>query len=390
VRTCKHIRKLRGDAAEEARIQSAEPLKPMKPDGSEAEELPVLLAHVWDGEADPTGWWMSEKLDGVRAYWDGKQFLSRKNNIFYAPDWFLNGMPSHPLDGELWIARKQFDRTSGLVRRQDQPAEWKEIRYLVFDAPDAKGSFEDRMKFLRDLASSWKAQFAAVHDHAVCTGPDHLVSELDRVTGLGGEGLMLRKPGSSYERTRSTTLLKVKRFLDAEAVVTGYEAGAGRHKGRLGALRARFGNGVEFKIGTGLKDKERENPPAVGSIVTVKYQELTKDGIPRFPVFAGLRPDGFPAAAPPTRKPEAKQPLAAPASAVSPQTKRYFECIEAGASKFWEVWIDGTDVVTRWGRIGGNGRETRKSFPSEARAKAEYDKLLADKAAGGYVEKKRP
>src|SRR5436190_15446789 len=155
-RTCKHLRKLRGDAAEEARIQSALPPRPLKPDGTEeAAELPVLLAHVWSGEEDPTGWWMSEKLDGVRAYWNGKQFLSRKNNIFYAPEWFTDGLPSHPLDGELWIARKQFDRTSGIVRRQDKPEIWGEVKYLIFDAPEAKGPFEDRMKFLADLTGSW-------------------------------------------------------------------------------------------------------------------------------------------------------------------------------------------------------------------------------------------
>ena len=298
-RTCKHIRKLRGDAAEEARINSAGPLQPLKPAGAtEDAELPILLAHVWSDEHDPTNWWMSEKLDGVRAYWDGKQFLSRNNNIFYAPDWFAAGLPAHALDGELWIDRKQFDRTSGLVRRQDKPAEWREVKYLVFDAPDARGPFEDRMKYLREGFGGWKAPFAALHEHAVCKGFDHLFAELDRVTGLGGEGLMLRKPGSPYERSRSMSLLKVKKFLDAEAVVLGYEAGAGRHKGRVGALLARLGNGKEFKVGTGLKDKEREAPPAVGSIIAVKYQELTKDGVPRFPVYAGLRPDGYPNAAP--------------------------------------------------------------------------------------------
>jgi DNA ligase-1 len=439
VRTCKHIRKLRGDAAEEARIQSAEPLKPLKPEGAEdVVELPVLLAHVWDGELDPTGWWMSEKLDGVRAYWDGKQFLSRKNNIFYAPDWFTDGLPRHPLDGELWIARKQFDRTSGLVRRQDKPDTWKEVRYLVFDAPDARGPFEDRMKFLTDVSGKWKAKFAALHEHVVCNGIDHLVTELDRVTALGGEGVMLRKPGSTYERTRSTTLLKVKKFLDAEAVVIGYEAGLGRHKGRVGALMARFGNGKEFKVGTGLKDRERENPPAVGSIINVKYQELTKDGIPRFPVYVGLRPEGNPNAAPPTRKNQrsevrdqrsedrgqksedtgrksktkgqkdaavpltsdlcpltsANEPtpvfLSSGGSKMAATPKRYFEFVDGTSNKFWEIWMDGKDVTTQWGKIGTNGQTKTKTFADEAKAKKEYDKLLAEKTGKGYVEKQRP
>ena len=286
-RTCKHLRRLRGDAAEEKRIETAEPLKALKPEGSEdVEKVPLLLAHVWNEEEhDPTGWWMSEKLDGVRAYWDGKQFLSRNNNIFYTPAWFAAGLPPHALDGELWIARKKFDFTSGLVRQQSQSDDWKQVRYVIFDAPDAPGPFEERLRFLSDGMRTWQAAYALVHEHVVCTGVDHLVAELDRVTRLGGEGLMLRKPGSAYERTRSTTLLKVKTFLDAEAVVIGYEAGAGRHKGRVGALVARFGNGKEFKVGTGLKDKERDHPPALGSVITVKYQELTKDGIPRFPVY---------------------------------------------------------------------------------------------------------
>src|SRR5215211_7027624 len=150
-RTCKHIRKLRGDAAEELRLAGAGPLKPLKPEGAEdVKELPILLAHVWTDEHDPTGWWMSEKLDGVRAYWDGKQFVSRQGNLYHAPDWFVDGLPSVPLDGELWVARKAFQRTVGIVRRQDKPDLWKEVKFLVFDAPAVKDPFERRLEFLAD------------------------------------------------------------------------------------------------------------------------------------------------------------------------------------------------------------------------------------------------
>jgi DNA ligase-1 len=396
-RTCKHIRKLRGDAAEELRLATAGPLQPLKPAGAEdVKDLPVLLANVWTDADDPAGWWMSEKLDGVRAYWDGRQFLSRRNNIYYAPDWFTAGLPSHPLDGELWVARKAFDRASEIVRSQGTPDRWADLKYLVFDAPDAPGPFEDRMKFLTDNVGGWNNRFAAVHPHTLCTGVDHLLGELDRVVALGGEGLMLRKPKSAYERARSATLLKVKKFIDAEVVVTDYEAGKGRHKGRLGALWVRLSNGKECKVGTGLKDKDRDNPPAKGSIVTVKYQELTPDGLLRFPVYVGPRPEGNPTAPLPTRKPAATAivpaPVGAPAvpAAAPTATKRYFECVEGGASKFWEVWTDGTDVVTRWGAIGTPGREKRKSFPDAGKAKKEYDKLLADKTGKGYAEKPRP
>ena len=91
---------------------------------------------------------MSEKLDGVRAYWDGRQFLSRLGNRYHAPDWFTAGLPDVPLDGELWIGRKKFQRTVSIVRRQDRSEHWKEVRFLVFDAPASGGPFEERLAFL--------------------------------------------------------------------------------------------------------------------------------------------------------------------------------------------------------------------------------------------------
>src|SRR6478736_2646742 len=156
-RTCKHLRKLRGDAAEEARLGGVLPQRPAKADGDEETGPPLLLAESWDNAADLSGWWMSEKLDGVRAYWDGKQFLSRQGNLFHAPDWFVEGLPTVPLDGELWIDRKKFQRTVGIVRRQDKPDIWKEVKFLVFDAPAAGGPFEDRLGFLKDGIRGWKA-----------------------------------------------------------------------------------------------------------------------------------------------------------------------------------------------------------------------------------------
>src|SRR6266446_4245326 len=163
-RTCKHLRKLRGDAAEEARLGSVLPAKPKTVAGA-AQAPPLLLAESWDCATDPTGWWLSEKLDGVRAYWDGKQFLSRLGNLFHAPAWFLAGLPDVPLDGELWIDRKKFQRTVSIVRRQDKNDLWNEVRFLVFDAPAAGGGFEDRLAFLKDALAKGTAKFASQHAH---------------------------------------------------------------------------------------------------------------------------------------------------------------------------------------------------------------------------------
>ena len=292
-RTCKHLRKLRGDAAEEARIGGALPQRPIKAkaEGDEESGPPLLLAMSWDNAADLSGWWMSEKLDGVRAFWDGKQFLSRQGNLFHAPDWFIEGLPDQSLDGELWIDRKKFQRTVSIVRRQDKNDLWKEVRFLVFDAPAAQGGFEDRFKLVEELLARKIAKYAVAHDQQVCKDVACLRAELARIEALGGEGLMLREPGSKYEAGRSSTLLKVKNFRDAEAIVIGHQAGAGKHKGRLGALLVRLPDGTEFSVGTGFSDKERTSPPPVGETITFRYQELSEGGVPRFPSYVGVRSD---------------------------------------------------------------------------------------------------
>src|SRR5438067_1203273 len=283
-RTCKHLRKLRGEAAEEARLGSALPAPVRARTGGGDRTAPaLLLAERWDNVLDPTGWWLSEKLDGVRAYWDGTQFWSRLGNPFHAPDWFVAGLPGEPLDGELWIGRKQFQRTVSVVRRQDKSEHWQQVRYVVFDAPKLDKEFEKRLAFVRECLTSDRPPYAVPHDHRRCQSLDHLRSELDRLEALRGEGLMLRRAGSRYESGRSSTLLKVKRFHDAEARVLQHVGGAGRHKGRLGALLVELPGGTTFSVGTGLPDAQREQPPPVGSLITVRYQELSEAGVPRFP-----------------------------------------------------------------------------------------------------------
>jgi DNA ligase 1 len=283
-RTCKHLRAYRGDEAERQRLGDALPQKPQKRASEAASAGPeLLLAHTWQNDVDLSDWWMSEKLDGVRAWWDGRQFISRQGNIYHAPDFFVAGLPEVPLDGELWLGRKAFQRCVSIVRRQDKSDLWKSIRFLVFDLPTAGGPFEQRLDQLKDCLASHGCEFAQLHAHERCRGVDHLREELARVESLGGEGLMLRQPASLYEAGRSTTLYKVKTFRDAEARVVDHLPGTGRHKGRLGALQVELPDGTSFAIGTGFSDAQRENPPAVGSTVTFRYQELSDRGVPRFP-----------------------------------------------------------------------------------------------------------
>jgi DNA ligase-1 len=274
-----------------AKAATPKAAKPAKRATGEAVPPPVLLAHVWENDVDLSGWWMSEKLDGVRAYWDGRRFVSRLGNEYIAPDWFVAGLPSTPLDGELWVGRKQFQRCVSIVRRQEAHAEWREVRYLIFDAPAHDGAFEERLQHIKDTLARHKPPYAQYHPHEVCRDTEHMRGELRRVEALGGEGLMMRRPRSRYEVGRSHSLLKVKSFHDAEARVIGHQPGTGKHKGRLGALLVEMPNGTQFAVGTGLSDAERSHPPAIGSIITYRYQELSDGGVPRFPSYVGVRHD---------------------------------------------------------------------------------------------------
>ena len=249
----------------------------------------LLLANVWNPSIDPTGWWISEKYDGLRGYWDGQKLRSRNGTPIYAPDYFLAELPKDiELDGELWIGRGQFEETLSTVLSQTPGDRWKRVHFMVFDAPKAKGTFEERMKFLAATLPG-QNQFVKPVPQYLCKGTAHLLAERDRVVGLGGEGLMLRKPESEYETRRSPTLLKVKPQDDAEATVIAHVPGKGKFAGKLGSLRVRTPDGGEFSIGTGFTDVQRTSPPPIGTVVTFRFRGLTAKGLPRFPSFLRVR-----------------------------------------------------------------------------------------------------
>lgn len=248
----------------------------------------VLLAKNWSPDIDPKGYFLSEKLDGLRATWDGKNFVSRLNNIFPAPEFFKKQMPRDVvLDGELWLDRGSFEETSSIVRCGSLDKGWHKLIYMVFDAPSTKYRFETRLDYARKTVQASKVCRAV--DHVECDGKDHLFKALDNVIKVGGEGLMLRRPGSLYEYKRSSTLLKVKKFFDEEAVVIGYAPGKGKYTGVLGALVCKLDSGIQFEIGTGFTDFQRANPPKIGSFITFKHLGLMKSNTPRNSVFIRVR-----------------------------------------------------------------------------------------------------
>ncbi|EKE17958.1 MAG: hypothetical protein ACD_10C00192G0001, partial [uncultured bacterium] len=116
-----------------------------------------------------------------------------------------------------------------------------------------------------------------------------LQKRLKAVVKAGGEGLMLHRADAAYETGRSDTLLKLKPWADAEAIVVAHQPGKGKYAGMLGALRVRSADGREFSLGSGLSDEERRHPPALGSEVTYRYRDLTNKGMPRFASFLRIR-----------------------------------------------------------------------------------------------------
>ena len=399
-RTCKHLRAYLGNDEETQRVGSAAPQRSaatIKKDTAAAEGKapPLLLAHKWETDNDPTGWWMSEKLDGIRAYWDGESFTSRLGNKFFAPDWFISDLPADTLDGELWVGRKMFQKTTSIVRSGAGSDEWKAVTYVVFDAPEAKGGFEDRLKHIEKVMTRAKAPHARFLEHAQCRGIDHLKEELARVEALGGEGLMLRQPGSKYIAGRSNTLLKVKTFHDSEARVIGHAPGTGKHKGRLGALIVQLPDGVQFNVGTGFSDAEREAPPAIGAVITFRYQELSNDGVPRFPSYVGERLDVELPKPKPKAKVKAPEPVVVEADEdedvadeevadTKPAVDFKVRLVHDEENKFWEIEVRGSTYYTRFGKLGSPGQTRVTDMGSASAAKTDADKRAMQKRREGY------
>lgn len=258
------------------------PVHPAPPD--------LLLAEVMPPGLDPAAYLVSEKFDGVRAYWDGRALWFRGGGRIPAPAWFLERLPPVPLDGELWMGRGRFEELSGEVRREQPRDEaWRQIRYLIFELPGAPGPFEARARAIEALVArvGWP-QLEAVAQTRV-KDRSELQARLQAVLKAGGEGLMLHRADAPYVTGRSDALLKLKPLLDAEAVVVGHLPGKGRLAGLVGALEVETPEGRRFRIGSGLTDVLRRDPPPLGATITYTYRGLTRTGLPRFPAYLRLR-----------------------------------------------------------------------------------------------------
>jgi DNA ligase 1 len=251
---------------------------------------PVMLANVYHSGIALGDYWVSEKYDGVRGYWDGEKLRTRSGAVIAAPAWFTANWPRTPMDGELWAGRGQFELASGTIRQQPANDEaWRHIRYMVFDVPGQPGTFDQRIPALQRVVSGLDLPWVQVVRQFKVADETELKRHLDDVVQGGGEGLVLHRGASLYHAGRNDDMLKLKPYDDAEAKVVGYAPGKGKYEGMMGALLVERPDGMRFRIGTGFTDAQRRDPPPVGSLVTYRYQGVTSGGKPRFARFMRVR-----------------------------------------------------------------------------------------------------
>jgi DNA ligase-1 len=249
-----------------------------------APALPLL--GVWSDTLDPSAFLVSEKYDGVRGVWDGTALRHRSGRPIPAPAWFTEQLPRTPLDGELWLGRGRFDALSVIVRRERPvDAEWRRVRYMVFELPGAPDSFAQRARGIERVVRQSASPHLVAVDQAVVADRESLRQRLALTVAQGGEGLVLHRAAAPYSTGRSDALLKLKPALDTEATVVAHHGGKGKYAGLLGALEVRTPAGRQFLIGSGLSDAQRREPPPVGSTITYRYRDITSTGLPRFASF---------------------------------------------------------------------------------------------------------
>ncbi|WP_394755536.1 DNA ligase [Rhodoferax sp.] len=256
-----------------------------------ASAQPALMhARWWQGGQAPSAFLVSEKLDGVRAFWDGQGLRFRSGRPITAPDWFTASLPKTALDGELWLGRGRFDELSGIVRhRVPVEADWRAVRYMIFDLPGATDAFADRARQINQLALEARPPWLQAVAQQRVPDAAALQNLLTQTVNAGGEGLVLHRANALWSPGRSDALLKLKPVPDEEARVVAHLPGKGRHQGRMGALLLELSSGQRFALGTGFTDAQRADPPSVGTVVTYRYRDRTPKGLPKFASFLRVR-----------------------------------------------------------------------------------------------------
>ena len=247
-------------------------------------------AKTYPAVNDISNYWLSEKLDGIRGYWDGARLITRQGKVINSPVWFTKNWPKTAMDGELWIARNYFQQTLSCIKKESKHKPcWRKIRFMIFDLPHNRQTFTERIVKMKTLTTETNSPYLTMIKQFKVTNPTELAIKLNTISENKGEGLMLHLGSAYYHVGRTANIMKLKKHQDSEAEVIAHLAGKGKYQGMLGAIRVKMADGVTFKIGSGFSDYERANPPPIGSIITFQYNGTTLAGIPRFARFYRIR-----------------------------------------------------------------------------------------------------
>ena len=230
---------------------------------------------------------MSEKLDGIRGYWDGKKLYTKNGNLIHTPKYFTKNFPPFELDGELWTKRDDFENIQNIVLDKAPSKDWKKITYNIFEVPNTKGDFLTRLKKAKEWFVKHPNEKVNIIKQIKCKDEEELNSFLEKIIDQKGEGVIVKDPTTPYHTGRSPHILKVKKFLDMEGKVIGYNYRD--DKKTIKSLQIELENKIVFNLGTGLSEKERLSPPKIGDMVTFKYYGFTKKGKPKFAGFLRIR-----------------------------------------------------------------------------------------------------
>jgi DNA ligase-1 len=243
------------------------------------------------------------KLDGIRAYYSQGILRTRSGKVIDSVPHITNALGTFPgdfegFDGELYTDELPFDAIAGIVNRTVNMADASKIKFHVFDVM-SNDSFKYRTSIITDILAR-RREFVK---NAVCKVATYRIDSkkdyadmLRRFIDDGYEGIVVRHTDRPYEFTRSSQVLKYKPHRIETATIISIDKGSGKYYNVCGSLVCTLkSNNKLFSVGSGLNDEQRQkivdNPESyINREITVKFQELTQYGIPRFPVIISLNP----------------------------------------------------------------------------------------------------
>jgi DNA ligase 1 len=249
----------------------------------------LFLLKTYDDSKDVVGWVMSEKLDGIRGFWTGKELLTRGGMKLTPPKWFIKNYPPFAIDGELWTKRNDFENISSIIRSKNSKQRWKSVSHNIFEVPSQSGGLLKRLSVLKEYLRENPNPYLKILPQTVINAKGQVADFLKEVSADKGEGVVVRNPNTLYQTGRLSSALKVKQYLDTECTVLEILPGKGKYQNMMGSVLCQTDSGKKLKIGSGFKDKDRSNPPAIGSKITFKYYGFTKKGSFKYPVYLRVR-----------------------------------------------------------------------------------------------------